>query len=317
MEYIAARMIGVQPILGDSLILELKEPKRMIFGAEFGNLDGLGKMFWPDPRSGEGTYTVEKLVSEGNMDLGEGAAVVFPQRLLTSDRIHELERLGARVILSVGDVTPHLAESESTKTIVLEVTPEALTDVTGFQVDSTSKETLLIEEYTLPQPLQINAQIKNISAPSNLLGLIAGQDPSVSSQLIVILADPGRIIAEENSSKWMPVALLMELARRYTHGSAQGAFPRRSIMVVAGTGAGLHAAFEYPVWPHRNIHAIVTLGQSMSSHLQLDTENIPVFGAPLPVFDGEDEIEVWITQALQDLDAKIQQLDNQLASVTG
>ncbi len=143
------------------------------------------------------------------------------------------------------------------------------------------------------------------------MGFIAGRDPRYASQLIIVVADPAWISVDSDSSQWMPSAILLELARKYAAGRIEEVFPRRSLLVAAGTGAALHAVFEYPVWVRQNIHAVIALGGSGNGHVQVDRDTIPIFGYSFPEIHDPANLEAWITTVLEQVHDTVQQLDDQ------
>ncbi|MXZ17793.1 MAG: hypothetical protein F4069_03370 [Rhodothermaceae bacterium] len=307
--YMAARMVGVQPIFGDSLIFPLQGSRRVIQGGRLGNAVGLGESFWPDPRSGSGAHTVIEFISPEDFTVNEGSAVVLPKQSLTSDRIHRLVQRGTKVILSVGDVTPHLASTTETDALVLEITPSVLAGISGLSADSVALGVLPRNGYVLPEPMSMEAWIDTYEFPLNVMGFIAGQDPRYASQLIIVTADPAWISVESDSSQWMPSAILMELARQYAARRIGRVFPKRSLLVATGTGAALHAVFEYPVWARQNIHAMIALGRSGRGHVQVGRDTIPIFGYSFPEIQEPENLEVWITTTLEQIHNAVQQLD--------
>ncbi|MXX97316.1 MAG: hypothetical protein F4065_08860 [Rhodothermaceae bacterium] len=308
--YMAARMVGVQPIFGDSLIFPLQGSRRVIKGGRLGNATGLGESFWPDPRSGSGAHTITEFISPEDPTVNEGLAVVLPKQLLTSDRIHQLVQRGTEVILGIGDVAPRLASNAGTNAMVLEVTRSALASISGLSADSVALGELPKIRYVLPEPVSVEARIDTYESPLNVMGFIAGQDPQYASQLIIVIADPSWISVESDSSRWMPSAILMELARQYAAGWVDRVFPRRSLLVATGTGAALHAVFEYPVWARQNIHAVIALGRSSSSRVQVGRDTIPVFGYDFPEVQNPENLEAWITMVLEQIHDIVQQLDS-------
>ena len=309
--YMAARMVGVQPIFGDSLIFPLQGPRRVIQGGKLGNSTKLGDFFWPDSRSSQGRYTIAELMSPEDSTVDERSAVVLPKQLLTSDRIHQLVRRGTKVILSIGDVTPRLASTMGTDALVLEITPSALAGISGLSSDSVALGKLPKNRYVLPEPVSVEAWIDTYESPLNVMGFIAGQDPRYASQLIIVIGDPAWISMESDSSQWRPAAIMMELARQYAARRVERIFPRRSLLVATGTGAALHAVFEYPVWARQNIHAVIALGRSGNGHVQVGRDTIPIFGHSFPEIHDPENLEVWITTTLGDIHGVVQQLDGQ------
>ncbi|MXW32854.1 MAG: hypothetical protein F4100_03060 [Rhodothermaceae bacterium] len=307
--YMAARVVGVQPVFDDSLIFPLEGSRRVIQGGRLGNAVGLGESFWPDPRSGSGAHTVIEFISPEDFTVNEGSAVVLPKQSLTSDRIHRLVQRGTKVILSVGDVTPHLASTTETDALVLEITPSVLAGISGLSADSVALGVLPRNGYVLPEPMSMEAWIDTYEFPLNVMGFIAGQDPRYASQLIIVTADPAWISVESDSSQWMPSAILMELARQYAARRIGRVFPRRSLLVATGTGAALHAVFEYPVWARQNIHAMIALGRSGRGHVQVGRDTIPIFGYSFPEIQEPENLEVWITTTLEQIHNIVRQLD--------
>lgn len=309
--YMAARMVGVQPIFGDSLIFPLQGSRRVIRGGRLGNAIGLGESFWPDPRSGSGAYTITEIISPEDSAVSGRSAIVLPKQLLTSDRIHQLVRRGTKVILSIGDVTPRLASTTGTSALVLETTPSALAGISGLSTDSIAIGVLPRGGYVIPEPISVEARIDTHEFPLNVMGFIAGQDPQYASQLIIVTADPAWISVESDSSRWMPSAILMELARKYAATQIERVFPRRSLLVATGTGAALHAVFEYPVWVRQNIHAVIALGHSGTGYVQVGRDTIPIFGYSFPEIQDPENLEVWITTILEQIHDTVQRLDRQ------
>ena len=309
--YMAARMVGVQPIFGDSLIFPLQGSRRVIQGGKLGNATGLGESFWPDPRSGSGAHTITEFGSPEDSKVNERSAIVLPKQLLTSDRIHRLVQRGAKVILSVGDVIPHLASTTGTDALVLEITPSVLAGISGLSTDNVAFGMLPRSGHFLPEPISIETWIDTYEFPLNVMGFIGGQDPRYASQLIIVTADPAWISVESDSSQWMPSAILMELARKYAARQIERVFPRRSLLIATGTGAALHAVFEYPVWARQNIHAVIALGRSGNGHVQVSGDTIPIFGFSFPEIQDQENLEVWVAMILEQIHNIVRQLDGQ------
>ncbi len=163
--YMAARMVGVQPIFGDSLIFPLQGSRRVIQGGELGDATGLGESFWPDPRSGSGAYTITEFISPWDSVVSEGAAIVLPRQPLASDRIHQLAGRGTKVILRTGNVTRRLASTTGDNALILEVTPSALAGISGLSVDSIASGMLPKGGYVLPEPIPIEVWIDTHEFP--------------------------------------------------------------------------------------------------------------------------------------------------------
>ena len=299
-EYIAAQMHGIQPVFGDSLIFSLPGSRRIIRKTELGNIRESGQMYWAFPQSGTGEYTITTLSSSSLPK--EGAAALIPQQELTSDRIHEFIRQGAKVILSVGPVYQQLASEAVMDALVISIQTEVLASVTGLPLDSIVTGELP-DEYILPDPLHAKVEIENCMSPLNVMGFIAGQDPRYASELIVVAADPLWIPPSGGFSSWIPTAILIELVRKYSEGSARMAFPKQSILFVAGTGAALHVIFEYPVWPQQYIKAIITLGRHGNGFMQQGS--IPLIAAPIFAGKEPEDLEAWLTQYLKNLDTML------------
>lgn len=309
-DYLTAQMAGLQPAFGDSFTITLQEPRRVIYDVTFGGVKNPSKMFWADPQSASGNYTVTTLVSAEKSVFHEGMAVVMPKALLTPDRFDTLLSRGARAIIAVGDVHGRLTTADSTGLLILQVTPEALAEVDGLDADSIAGLSSDMQ-YTLPNAIDIEVRTQAYGATINALGFIAGQDPHYASQLIVIVIDPGSIevFSEANSFKWIPAAILLEIARKYAMGSAHRAFPRRSILVVVGTGASLHAVFARPIWLRQNISAILSLGKKGDSYLRVENDDVAIKGYSFPIMNEPQAMEVYITSVLDEVHDVLRQLD--------
>ncbi len=305
--YMAARMIGVQPIFGDSLIFPLQGSRRVIQGGELGDATELGESFWPAPRSGSGAYTITEFISPEDSVVSEGAAIVVP----ASGRMYQFSGHDTRVILRTGNVTRRLASAAGGNALVLEVTPSALAGISGLSGDSIALGMLPKGGYVLPEPIPIEVRIDTHESPLNVMGFIAGRDPRYASQLIIVVADPAWISVDSDSSQWMPSAILLELARKYAAGRIEEVFPRRSLLVATGTGAALHAVFEYPVWARQNIRAVIALGGSGNGHVQVGRDTIPIFGYSFPEIHDPANLEAWIATVLEQVHNIVQQLDDQ------
>lgn len=308
-DYMAAQLDGVQPAFGDSLIFMSKIPQRVIQRAEFGSMPGSGGDFWPDPRSDSGFHTIGAMSSSDIEGMNHESAILVPRERLTSGRIDELVGLGTKVIFGVGSVFQRLASSVAVDALVMQVTSGILAKITGVSADSVEARMLRGATIHLPEPIRIGALIKSHDFAMNTMGFIAGQNPRYASQLIVITADPAWVALEKDSTKWMPAGVLSELARMYTEGNSQGAFPRRSLLVVSGTGAALHAVFDHPVWNQQKISAIITLGRSGNGFLELNSQLIPAFGYTFGKMHESEDMEVWITSVLEDIDGIARRLD--------
>lgn len=309
-DYLTARMAGLQPAFGDSFTITFQEPRRVIYDVSFGDVKDPGKMYWADSQSASGDYTATTLVSAENSLFHEGMAVVIPEAELTSDRIHTLLGRGARVILAVGDVHRRLTTAESTSVLLLQVTPEALTNVAGLDAARIA-ELSSGAQYTLPNAIDIEVRTRTHGATLNALGFIAGQDPRYASELIVVVIDPSSIetFSEAISSQWIPEAILLELARKYAMGSAHRAFPRRSILVAMGTGASLQAVFARPIWLRHNISAILSLGKKGDGYVRVENDDIALKGYSFPNVNESDTMEVYLTSVLDEIHDVLRQLD--------
>lgn len=310
-DYLTAQMAGLQPAFGDSFTITFQEPRRVIYGVSFGDVKDPGKMFWADPQSASGDYTATTLVSAEKSVFHEGMAVVMPEAWLTSDRIHTISGRGAHAILAVGDVHRRLTTADSTSALLLQVTPEALTNVAGLDADSIA-ELSSDAQYMLPNAIDFEVRIRTYGATLNALGFIAGQDPRYASQLIVAVVDPSSIetFSDAISSQWIPEAILLELARKYAMGSAHRAFPRRSILVAVGTGASLQAVFARPIWLRHNISAILSLGTEGDGYVRVENDDIALKGYSFPNVNESDTMEVYLTSVLDEVHDVLRQLDS-------
>ncbi len=309
--YMAARIAGLQPIFRDSLIFPLQGSRRMIRGGKLGSVTGLGESFWPDSRSGAGAHMINEWITLEDSRGGESAAVVLPKQLPTRDRLDHLVDRGTKVILAAGEVSPHLVAKKEVNALVLEVTPSALGSISGIPVDSTNVGLFHGKRYILPEPVLIETWIDAYESPLNMMGLISGRDPRYASQLIIVTADPEWISMESDSSRWIPSAILLELARNYVSRRIERIFPKRSLLVATGTGAALHTVFEYPVWARKSIHAVIMLGRSGTGHVQIDGDRIPVMGYPFSEIHNSEGLDIWITTTLEQIHDLVQQLDHQ------
>ncbi len=93
---------------------------------------------------------------------------------------------------------------------------------------------------------------------SNILALVAGADPALRSELIIVAADLGGIESHQS------LAALMEIARSYASDATRGYMPSRTIMVAAFSGcadacSGLRAYLRMPLWPADKTRAVVFL----------------------------------------------------------
>ena len=309
-DYLTAQMAGLQPAFGDSFTITLQEPNRVIYGVSFGDVNNSGEMFWVEPQSASGDYIATTLVSAEKSVIREGMAVVVPEAKLTSDRIDTFLGRGARTILAVGDVHRRLTTADSTSVLLLQVTPEALTKVAGLGADRIAKFSS-DAQHMLPNAIDIEVRARTYESTLNALGFIAGQDPHYSSQLIVVVIDPGsaEVFSEENGSHWVPAAILLELARKYAIGSAHRAFPRRSILVAVGTGASLHAVFARPIWIRQYISAILSLGNKGDSYLRLESGDIALRGYSFPEMSEPEAMEVYVTSVLDEIHDILLELD--------
>ncbi len=310
-DYMKARMIGVQPVFGDSMIFSLPGSRRVIQGGRFGDATGLGDSFWPDPRSDSGAYMITELRSLEDLPVNKGSAVMLPRHLLTSERIQQVIRHGTEAILSIGDVIWRFASAAGANALILEIAPHVLADLSRLSADSLVQGVLPAGGYRLPEPIHIENWINTYDSPLNVMGFIAGRDPQYASQLIVIAADPMSSASDSDFLQWMPSAVLLELARTYSAARAGGLFPRRSLLVATGTGAALQAVLEYPVWTRQNISAVLTPGRFGNGHLQVGRDTIPVFGYSFPELHDPDNLDAWITAILEDVHGKLKHLDDQ------
>ena len=310
-DYLTAQMAGLQPAFGDSFTITIQEPSRVIYGVSFGDVNNSANMFWADPQSASGDYTATTLVTAEKSVFHEGMAVVMPTAGLTSERIHALLGRGARAILEVGDVRRRLTTVDSTSALLLQVTPEALTELAGLGADSIA-ELSSDAQYTLPNAIDIEVRTRTHASTLNALGFVAGQDPHYASQLVVVVIDPGsmEVFSEANNSHWIPAAILLELARKYAMGSAHRAFPKRSILIAVGTGASLHAVFARPIWLRQNISAILLLGKKGDSYIRVENDDIALRGYSFPDMYEPEAMEDYITSVLDEVHEVLLEIDS-------
>ena len=309
-DYLTAQMAGLQPAFGDSFTITFQEPRRVIYDVSFGDVKDPGKMFWADPHSASGDYTATTLVSAENSVFHEGMAVVMEEAQLTPNRIDTLQGRGARAILAVGDVPRRLAAADSAGMLLLQVTPEALTKVARLDADSIAGLSS-DAQYALPNAIDVEVRTRTFGSTLNALGFIAGQDPHYVSELIVVVVDSGstEVFSEENGSQWIPAGILLELARKYAVGSAYRAFPRRSILVVVGTGASLHAVFARPIWLRKNISSILSLGNKGDAYVRVENDDIALKGYSFPNMNEPDAMEAYITSVLDEVHDVLRKLN--------
>ncbi len=314
LEFIADQMTGIQPVFQDSLIVEASRPVRIIYGVKLGDQDGDGYRFWPDYRSGAGIGSIHKLVSPEKLGSEAGEAVVLLKDSLTSDRIENLIHNGAKVIISVGQVNRHITASEGVDALILEILPQTLAELSGLTTDSIAIGKLPNGNQILSEPLQIEIQIESHKYSLNAMGFMAGQDPSHASELTIVVADPELILRESNSSNWLSTAILLEIIRRYLTGSAQDAFPKRSILAVAGTGGALSSILKYPIWDQQHIRAVLIIGHSEHNMIQIRGNSIPIYDYPLPDIRESEELEPKIIPVLEDLHLLLKSIETEVTS---
>jgi hypothetical protein len=274
--YVADRLrtFGVQPALEGRYQLVYPAAVYLPLGASLtqGTVEDTvtfypGLEFWPDSQSDTGRVTVTELMlcpSTATCPVAEAMMVPFGQ--YTAEQLACWQAQGCRVVFQVGLLEPSLSKQPLQGLVVMQLTPVAAARLLGWEVDR-----LLLalaneqpQQLKLRRPVQVHVQGRRETVGAlNVLGFVAGKDPVLRHELVIVAAEldgiglPGSSLVLDGRHMGEGVAAVLELARFYSRLATYWPLPQRSLLFAVWSGArqghqGLKAYLQQPLW---DLHA--------------------------------------------------------------
>ncbi len=281
--YVADRLrsLGVGPALGNQYQLGYTANVYLPLGAilkqgaaEDTTTFFLGLEFWPDGQSDTGRVTITTLTlcpSAKACPVAEALMAPFAQG--TPAQLARWRAQGYRVVFRVGLLEPSLAERPLQGLLVVQLTPVAAARLLGWKADSL--EAALAGEQpqrlALRYPVHVHVQGRRETVEAlNVLGFIAGKDPVLRHELVIVAAEldgiglPGSRLVVDGRHMGEGVAALLELSRFYRALASYWPLPQRSLLFAVWSGArqghqGLKAYLERPLWDLRATRTMLYL----------------------------------------------------------
>lgn len=263
----------------------------------------LGRDYLVDARTGVRTMDVsEVLPLRGSADSillerARGRAVVVQSREVTDDLYRRLASAGASSVFQVGALSPGPARQAAGEMAVFQVTTTAAANILGLPLTALASVFDEPEVRRLRVPVSLEAVRRELPAIDalNVLGYVAGQDPVLQNELVIVCADldalagsPGARAAMRSS---LGAAVTLELARVYAAFAERTVTPRRTILFAVWSGgtegyAGLQAYLRQPLWTFAQTKQLVYVGLSEADTPVVQalaaTARLPLTIIPLP-----------------------------------
>ncbi|BBM68748.1 M28 family peptidase [Rhodothermus marinus] len=233
-----------------------------------------GLEFWPDARSDTGRVVADQVALCAQPRTCPAAPVwVLPSASAAEAPVLAKAR-SAQAVLLVGPLRPALTDAPISGLRLLQLTPEAAarllalpTSALRAHLTDTASVTLRLRR---PIFLRVRRMGETRAGALNVLGFVAGKDPGLRDELVIVCADldvialPGSPLLFDGAHLGEGVAALLELARFYSTLAAYWPQPRRTLLFAVWSGArqghqGLRAYLRRPLWDPAATRRIVYL----------------------------------------------------------
>ena len=201
--------------------------------------------------------------------------VLWPAREATTEALLGLREQGARVVFTVGPLTPRRAREPIPGLVVLQMTETALGRMLGVG-EAVARRIMAETRHRtrrLPRTIELDVAVEAppVVEGINILGYVPGKTPVHASDLVVVCADldavgdlgGARVI--DRAHPGSGAAAVLELARQYSVFADYLTIPDRTILFAVWSGArvghaGLRAYLDEPGWARENIRSFIYVG---------------------------------------------------------
>ncbi len=233
-----------------------------------------GLEFWPDARSDTGVVVADRVVlCTRPVVCPPAVAWVVPAASLKT-ALREARAWSVQAVLAVGSLRPQLASRPLDGLRIVQITPAATERLLGLPAHALASHladsAAVILSLSRPIRLWVGQLGERQVGALNVLGFVAGKDPVLRTELVIVCADldiialPGRSLLLDGAHLGEGVAALLELARFYSTLATYWPLPRRSLLFAVWSGArqgdqGLQAYLQQPLWDLAATHRLVYL----------------------------------------------------------
>ncbi len=305
--YVASRMseFSLQPVLVDDYLVAYPVPLNVLHSASM-SVEGPDSLrfspaidFLPDGRSDSGAVVLHDLhVALGIPDTTaaagtsflRGRGVLIPDSAATTPFMQWLRRQGVTTVLVAGPLALKSASSPLPGMIVVRILPHvARRLIPDLKADHTPGwRTTLLEA---PLSVRVAATYYPSASAVNVMGYVAGKNPELSDELILVCADIDAIGPAAGSHTLdlqhfgIGAAAMLELARNYSFFARRSFLPERTILFAVFSGSrmertGMEQYLQTPFWPLQKTHSVLYVGlpeeRRMEVKQTLDAYHIPL-----------------------------------------
>ncbi|SHK16537.1 M28 family peptidase [Rhodothermus profundi] len=265
-----------------------------------------GLEFWPDARSDTGRVVADRVALCAVPD-GCPSAPVWLLPAAFAKKVPAVARAqGVQAVLLVGPLRPELAHAPIANLKILQLTPNAAGRLLGLSPSTLTAHLTGAEAVALRlrRPLRLRVQRLDETQVGalNVLGFVAGKDPLLRAELVIVCADldaialPGTSLLFDGAHLGEGVAALLELARFYSTLATYWPLPQRTVLFAVWSGArqgyqGLQAYLRQPLWELNATQRIIYLDPDPATlpHLQ---ELVAAYGLTLKPVLLPDSVQV-------------------------
>ncbi len=233
-----------------------------------------GLEFWPDARSDTGRVVADQVALCAQPRTCLAAPVWVLPTAVAAEAAVLAQTRSVRAVLLIGPLHPALADAPISGLRLLQITPEAAARLLALPVSTLQAHladtTSVMLQLHRPIFLQVHRMGEAHVGALNVLGFVAGKDPVLRNELVIIGADldvialPGSSLLFDGAHLGEGVAALLELARLYSTLATYWPLPRRTLLFAVWSGArqghqGLRAYLRQPLWDPDATRRIVYL----------------------------------------------------------
>ncbi|MDQ7039517.1 MAG: hypothetical protein Q9M35_01070 [Rhodothermus sp.] len=270
-QYVEDRMreFRLQPVLGRHYRLIYEAQVALPWPATLGWADQdtaaffPGLEFWPDAQSDTGRVVADRVVLCAQPAVCPPAGVWLVPDTSAEEALRVARARKVQALLIIGSLRPWLTYRPVVGLRILQITPIAVERLLGLSTNALTSYLNDATAVSLPLSRPIQLRIGQLGERQvgalNVLGFVAGKDPVLRTELVIVCADldvialPGRSLLFDGMHLGEGVAALLELARLYSTLATYWPLPRRSLLFAVWSGArqgnqGLRAYLQQPLW---------------------------------------------------------------------
>lgn len=222
-----------------------------------------GLEFWPSAQSDTGRVVADQ-VALCSRPAGCPPAPLWVLPATFADEASVLAQvLSVQAVLLVGTLRPQLANAPVPGLRMLQVTPEAAARLLALPLEELNARLAGTAASLLQLRRALHLRVQRLTEMEvgalNVLGFVAGKDPILRKELVIVCADldevglPGSSLLVEGAHLGEGVAALLELARFYSTLATYWPLPQRTLLFAVWSGArqghqGLAAYLRQPLW---------------------------------------------------------------------